>query len=253
MDDDVGMEPPFLDTLEGEISFFRSVMRARPVGIHRHFHILAIRNAIHRDTGHWVQMEELWDKLRDCYDLEILESIEADGYDTPNSKGSPAMPVRSPSPSDDLFSHPYFRQEFTLPHDPSIEAHIARRRMRATASIPSSSPTPPPLSIEKPTRTSKKGKGRLKNMAGLIGGDSDSSALTQESGDEGFSPAPPRLGSVATGTEAGTEYAEDEDDAMEGQSPAEPLSKAVKKSSKSSKKSSANRKSSSSRNRKRKR
>lgn len=73
--DDDSNEAPFLDTIEGEITFFRSVMRARPVGIHRHFHVLAICNAIHRETGHWVPAEEIWGKLRNCYDLDILESI----------------------------------------------------------------------------------------------------------------------------------------------------------------------------------
>lgn len=65
----------FLQTVEGEISFFRSIMRARPIGIHRHFHVLAIRNAIHRDTGHFVSADDIWNKLRTCYDLEALENI----------------------------------------------------------------------------------------------------------------------------------------------------------------------------------
>lgn len=47
-------------------------------------------------------------------------------------------------------------------------------------------------------------------MAGLVGGDSDSSALTQESGDEGTA-GTRRHGSVVTGTDGGTDYAEDED------------------------------------------
>jgi MRG-binding protein len=47
-------------------------------------------------------------------------------------------------------------------------------------------------------------------MAGLVGGDSDSSALTQESGDEGTT-GTGRHGSVATGTDGGTDYAEEED------------------------------------------
>ena len=68
-------EPPFLDSVEGEISFFRSLTLARPVGIHRHFHILTIRNAIYRDTGHDIPIAEIWDKVRSCYDLEILETI----------------------------------------------------------------------------------------------------------------------------------------------------------------------------------
>ncbi len=72
---DESNEVPYLDTVEGEIAFFRSVMRARPVGIHRHFHVLAICNAIHRETGHWVPAEDIWSKLRSCYDLDVLENI----------------------------------------------------------------------------------------------------------------------------------------------------------------------------------
>jgi len=65
----------FLETPEGEISFFRSIMRARPVGIHRHFHILTIRNAIHRDTGHLIAAEDIWSKLKGCYNLDALEGL----------------------------------------------------------------------------------------------------------------------------------------------------------------------------------
>ena len=42
-------------------------------------------------------------------------------------------------------------------------------------------------------------------MAGLVGGDSDSSALTQESGDESVAPTP------ATATDGATEYADGEE------------------------------------------
>lgn len=70
-----GAEPHSLDTVQGEISFFRAVMRTRPVGLHRHFHVLAIRNAIHRDTGWWVTSEDIWRKLRDYFDLDVLEHL----------------------------------------------------------------------------------------------------------------------------------------------------------------------------------
>ena len=63
----------FLDTAEGEVSLFRSIMRTRPVGIHRHVHILAIHNSIYRDTGHKVPMKDIWAKLGRMYDLDILE------------------------------------------------------------------------------------------------------------------------------------------------------------------------------------
>jgi hypothetical protein len=65
----------FLDTTEGEISFFRAIMRTRPVGIHRYFHVLSIRNAIKRDTGSLVSTDDIWDKLKTCYDLEALEDL----------------------------------------------------------------------------------------------------------------------------------------------------------------------------------
>lgn len=50
-----------------------------------------------------------------------------------------------------------------------------------------------------------------------MGGDSDSSALTQESGDEGAPPTPRE--SVVTGTDGGTDYAEEEDVEMREPSP----------------------------------
>jgi MRG-binding protein len=64
----------FLDTVEGEITFFRSVMKARPVGLHKYFHVLAIRNAIHNDTGHVVPVDSIWAKVKECYDLDALET-----------------------------------------------------------------------------------------------------------------------------------------------------------------------------------
>jgi hypothetical protein len=65
----------FLASVEGEISFFRSIMRARPIGIHRHFHVLAIQRFIHKDTGRLVHINDIWDKLRSCYNLDALEAI----------------------------------------------------------------------------------------------------------------------------------------------------------------------------------
>lgn len=68
-------ESSFLATVEGEISFFRSIMRARPVGRHRYFHILAIQNAIQKETGKLLHVESIWEKLQSCYDLDALDSI----------------------------------------------------------------------------------------------------------------------------------------------------------------------------------
>ena len=129
---------------------------------------------------------------------------ETDGFDT---SGPWPQAIRSPSPSENLSRHPFFRDEFALPTDDAFESLVAARRVCATASIPSSTPAPSPRQASK-TRKSKAPK-RNKNkadMAGLVGGDSDSSALTQESGDEAaFTPRE----SVVTGTDAGTDYEDD--------------------------------------------
>ncbi|PCH40025.1 hypothetical protein WOLCODRAFT_136615 [Wolfiporia cocos MD-104 SS10] len=222
----------WLDTVEGEIAFFRSMMRARPVGLHRHFHVLTIRNAILRDSGRVVTIDDLWTKLRSCYDLDILENIELDGYDPPGyyaeSSPSSSLPPRSPSPSENLSLHPFFRHEFALPAEESFDSLIATRRMRASASLPPSSPAGSPA-----TRPTKKGRSKLKN-AGLVAGDSDSSALTQESGDESTMPTPKE--SYATGTDGGTDYADDED--ADGGEPS-PASKQVKRGTKSTRRGSA--------------
>ncbi|KDR82845.1 hypothetical protein GALMADRAFT_206593 [Galerina marginata CBS 339.88] len=233
-------EHSFLDSVEGEISFFRSIMRARPIGMHRYFHILAIRNTIFKDTGRNLHIETIWEKLRDCYDLDALDAIdiEAEGYHSPRSNSSP-ISIRSPSPSENLAAHPFFREEFSLPYE-EFEPIIAQRRMRATASLPSSrAPSPAPAQtpaaapsprIISSTSSTKRGTGRKRgknarskpNYAGLVGGDSDSSALTQESGDEGGLPETPR-DSVMTGTDGGTEY-EDDDVEMHDPSPAQEAS-----------------------------
>ena len=65
----------FLDSVEGEIAFFSALMRARPVGIHRHFHVLTMRNEIHKLTGRLLSVGEIWEKLKTCYDLDLLEAI----------------------------------------------------------------------------------------------------------------------------------------------------------------------------------
>lgn len=181
--------------------------------------------------------------------------------------------LRSPSPSENLSRHPFFQEEFSLPYD-EFESLIAERRIRETCSLPSS-PAASALDVSegggKPTSTRssvggtsrrasaassttpapaaasasisgiatrgvkrKLTKSKL-NLAGLVGGDSDSSALTQESGDEasgdgdahsGALAETPR-GSVVTGTSTGTdgdgrtEDGEDEDAEMRDASPGE--------------------------------
>ncbi|KAI6027472.1 hypothetical protein PISMIDRAFT_189220 [Pisolithus microcarpus 441] len=217
------MEPDsakeLLDSVEGEISFFRSVMKARPVGLHKHFHVLAIRNSIYTDTGRVVPVDCIWEKLKSCYDLDALEAAvgEFEGYYPNTSNHSGSQAIRSPSPSENLSRHPHFKEEYSLPADETLDSLVAARRLRATASLPSSTPAPSPRQSHKSRKAKapKRNKDKV-DMAGLVGGDSDSSALTQEeSGDEDV--VTPRE-SVLTGTDAGTDYEEDvEQDISSGQ------------------------------------
>ena len=77
-----------LNTVAGEISLFRSIMRARPVGIHRHVHMLAIHSSIYRETGFKVPINDIWAKLGTMYDLDALEhavSLSRTAFSTPNT------------------------------------------------------------------------------------------------------------------------------------------------------------------------
>lgn len=169
---------------------------------------------------------------RCCY----TQDLESEGYLSPKSNSLTPISIGSPSPNENLAAHPFFREEFALPFDEEFEAIISQRRMRATVSAPSSpaaSPIPVPLASIPSSASSttnkhvggsrKRGKytkSKL-NLAGLVSGDSDSSALTQESGDEAGAMETP-IESVVTGTDAGTEYAEDEDVEMRDPSPGVP-------------------------------
>jgi MRG-binding protein len=237
---------PFLDTVEGEIAFFRSIMRARPIGLHRHFHVLSIRTVIHQDTGQYVSIDDVWEKLRSCYNIEALENLvrfyiyiytqlksslktliffflrplpqDAEGFESPSSAHSTPSTIDSPSPSDNLSLHPFFRKEFVLPYDESLDSIISSRRVRVSSSPSSSSPSPPP---PRPPTKGRRGGGRRGRGGGGGGAaarptshvtaESDSSALTMESGDESVAVAPTPKGSVNTGTDPGTDYGEDED------------------------------------------
>ncbi|KAF9644333.1 hypothetical protein BDM02DRAFT_3181585 [Thelephora ganbajun] len=227
----------FLDSTEGEVSLFRSIMRTRPVGIHRHVHILAVHNSIYRDTGFKVSMKDIWAKLGRMYDLDVLEHSESTGED-PNSG------TNSPSPDENLAVHPSFKEEFNpCAHDESYEAYFAVRRVRPASATPTppSSPPPGPIGTGSAPSSSVRGsdvgkKQRHKEKLKLAGlDDSDSSALTQ-SGDEVGESSPPPHGPSGPGTEVGTEAGEVEDTEMAERSSPEPVPVRFTKAQKASKK-----------------
>jgi Chromatin modification-related protein EAF7 len=127
----------FLGSVEGEISFFRSIMRARPIGIHRHFHVLAIQRFIQNDTGRVVHISDIWDKLKSCYNLDALEAIvripilEEPLTDLNYAQHRTRKPkLTSCLGQTDRPHHPYARRHhpLTFLHIPTFEKNIRYRR-----------------------------------------------------------------------------------------------------------------------------
>lgn len=73
--DEETVNQPFLDTTDAEIALFRAIARARPVGMNRHFNMLAILQMIKHETGRTVSAEDVWEKMRGLYDLNALEEL----------------------------------------------------------------------------------------------------------------------------------------------------------------------------------
>jgi len=148
----------FLASVQGEISLFRAVTRARPIGIHRHFHMMCILRQIQKETGEWIDGHQVWKKLKEMYDLDTLNDLEEAAEDDYNGF------VRSPSPSEILSNHPFFKQEYSLyslPRDMDLDTIMDVRRSRDTLSVDSESDILPPFKPEPPpVQTGPKKRGR---------------------------------------------------------------------------------------------
>ncbi|KAJ1303121.1 hypothetical protein OPQ81_011322 [Rhizoctonia solani] len=159
MSDDHEFEPQapdgFLDTLEGEIALFRSIERARPVGMHKHFHMLTLRRSIRNESGFWVNVEDIWAKLDTLYNLDALDEMDEQRFH-PVTGRLITQPVMWDA--DILYIHPAFT-EFALPYNQFNDLMDTRRAASPGA------------------ETEKLRKRNLN--AGLINDDSDLSDLTE--------------------------------------------------------------------------
>ncbi|GAB1525581.1 hypothetical protein RhiTH_008744 [Rhizoctonia solani] len=159
MPDDHEFEPQapdgFLDTLEGEIALFRSIERARPVGMHKHFHMLTLRRSIRNESGFWVNVADIWAKLATLYHLDALDDMDEQQFHPVTGR---LIVYPSVWDADELYSYPAFN-EFALPYSQFNELMHVRRAAS------------PGAENEKPRK-------RHLN-AGLINDDSDLSDLTE--------------------------------------------------------------------------
>lgn len=99
----------WLDSPEGEGAFFSAIAQFRPVGVHRHAHLLAVLVRLRAVAGTALpELEQggtaaLWAKLRSYYDLGALEAIErqasvSDADALVHRKLRPALVRRAPTP-----------------------------------------------------------------------------------------------------------------------------------------------------------
>ncbi|GAA5974466.1 hypothetical protein JCM21900_000541 [Sporobolomyces salmonicolor] len=78
--------PDFLDTLEGELSFFRALVHHRLVGPDKHWEMLGVvQNMKHHNPKECsaVTAEQLWSKYRESYDEDVLHKTweeQQEGY-----------------------------------------------------------------------------------------------------------------------------------------------------------------------------
>ena len=75
-----GEDQHVLDSVDGECHFFRSLMRARPVGVNRFFHIITMQAAIEKGVKQHVPIDDIWRKLESCYNLEQLEHLVRNSF-----------------------------------------------------------------------------------------------------------------------------------------------------------------------------
>ena len=60
--------------LDFEIALYRGIIRSRPIGVHKHFHIISIANYMSQQLGETVSIQRIWQSLSTLYDLEALDN-----------------------------------------------------------------------------------------------------------------------------------------------------------------------------------
>lgn len=75
---------------QAEVTLFRGIMRYRPVGIHKNFHMICLHDYFNKNAAVQVSIDELWNKLETLYDTEALDEMDDtddESEDAIDSKG----------------------------------------------------------------------------------------------------------------------------------------------------------------------
>ncbi|CAG8831901.1 12627_t:CDS:2, partial [Gigaspora margarita] len=112
-----------------EIEFFRAIMKHRPVGIHRHFHMVNVHHDFNANSAVKCTIPELWERFGTYFNLSKLEDLDRD-FD-------------EEADEDSAFT------EFSLPMDEYY--HLIEEHRKAGSSR-GASPSPAPSKSQKSRR-----------------------------------------------------------------------------------------------------
>lgn len=121
--------------VELDIAFFRSLASIRPIGIHKHFRMIALQKSVLDMTGVTIPFEELWERMEDLYDLDELDDMFDESIPFPSPRSlSPLLrttPHRPPNPSTSPSPTSVLKRDRKSSHQP-----------KGVAQPPSLSPAP---------------------------------------------------------------------------------------------------------------
>ncbi|KAJ1974137.1 hypothetical protein H4R33_006859 [Dimargaris cristalligena] len=154
-------------TPQMEVALFNAMVGRKPVGIHKHFRMVAIYHHFLNSGIQPCTTQDIWEKLDELFDLQVLDDMEfnsdEDDEDT-KSRKHPSEPSSPTIRSRVSIHHPQFWKhsfDFELPWD-EYEAIIAEhgRDPDDHASIKEpATPTPVPLTSASSARSLRTRKG----------------------------------------------------------------------------------------------
>ncbi|KAF2402059.1 CT20-domain-containing protein [Trichodelitschia bisporula] len=195
-------------TDDEEILLFKSMIRWKPTGVHKHFRMLAISNALSSHgytaaSSPHTRIPGIWAKLRSLYDLDALDERENRhaGMETPRggsptgeTSAAPGFFTLKRAADEDPDAPPRSPPPFALPNDEFADVLWARRfksRSRSPPAIEGLNTTQPEPGVvlkgaeEEKIATRGRGRGRSTRSTPA---EEEASAESEEEGTA--SPAP---------------------------------------------------------------
>ncbi|KAJ1983030.1 hypothetical protein H4R34_001514 [Dimargaris verticillata] len=160
-------------TPQREIALYQAMVGKRPVGLHKHFRMVAIYHQFLNSGVEPCTTQDIWEKLSELFDLQILDDIdmgstddsddanessekEVDGGSETKRTDSTAKPLRTPSRSKIMpIHHPNFwkyPREFELPWE-DYESLIAEHGKDPNEPASDDVPMSIPISTTSSTRS----------------------------------------------------------------------------------------------------